>query len=46
MMEHAGRPLTRGPERLNALSTSIMQGLLDGLPRLAGDPAVKALELS
>jgi hypothetical protein len=31
------------PERMNALSTPIMQGLLDGLPRLAGDPAVKVV---
>jgi len=29
------------PERMNALSTPIMEGLLHGLPRLAGDPAVK-----
>jgi len=34
------------PERMNALSTSIMQGLLDGLPRLAGDPAVKVVVLT
>ena len=34
------------PERLNALSTPIMQGLLDGLPRLAGDPAVKVVVLT
>ena len=34
------------PERLNALSTPIMQGLLDGLPRLAGDPAVKVIVLT
>jgi 2-(1,2-epoxy-1,2-dihydrophenyl)acetyl-CoA isomerase len=34
------------PERLNALSTPIMQGLLDGLPRLAGDPAVKVVILT
>jgi len=27
------------PERMNALSTPIMDGLLHGLPRLAGDPA-------
>jgi enoyl-CoA hydratase/carnithine racemase len=26
------------PERINALSTPIMEGLLRGLPRLAGDP--------
>ena len=29
------------PERMNALSTPITEGLLHGLPRLAGDPAVK-----
>jgi 2-(1,2-epoxy-1,2-dihydrophenyl)acetyl-CoA isomerase len=34
------------PERLNALSTPIMQGLLDGLPRLADDPAVKVVVLT
>jgi 2-(1,2-epoxy-1,2-dihydrophenyl)acetyl-CoA isomerase len=34
------------PERLNALSTPIMQALLDGLPRLAGDPAVKVVVLT
>jgi 2-(1,2-epoxy-1,2-dihydrophenyl)acetyl-CoA isomerase len=34
------------PERLNALSTPIMQGLLDGLPRLAGDPLVKVVVLT
>ena len=34
------------PERMNALSTPIMQGLLDGLPRLAGDPAVKVVLLT
>ena len=34
------------PERLNALSTPIMQELLDGLPRLAGDPAVKVVVLT
>jgi 2-(1,2-epoxy-1,2-dihydrophenyl)acetyl-CoA isomerase len=34
------------PERLNALSTPIMEGLLHGLPRLAGDPAVKVLILT
>jgi 2-(1,2-epoxy-1,2-dihydrophenyl)acetyl-CoA isomerase len=34
------------PERLNALSTPIMEGLLDGLPRLAGDPAVKVVVLT
>jgi 2-(1,2-epoxy-1,2-dihydrophenyl)acetyl-CoA isomerase len=34
------------PERMNALSTPIMEGLLHGLPRLAGDPAVKVLVLT
>ena len=34
------------PERMNALSTPIMQGLLDGLPRLAGDPAFKVVVLT
>jgi len=34
------------PERLNALSTPIMEGLLDGLPRLAGDPGVKVVVLT
>ena len=34
------------PERMNALSTPIMEGLLQGLPRLAGDPAVKVVVLS
>jgi len=34
------------PERLNALSVPIMQGLLDGLPRLAGDPAVRVVILT
>jgi 2-(1,2-epoxy-1,2-dihydrophenyl)acetyl-CoA isomerase len=34
------------PERLNALSTPIMEGLLYGLPRLAGDPAVKVVVLT
>jgi 2-(1,2-epoxy-1,2-dihydrophenyl)acetyl-CoA isomerase len=34
------------PERLNALSTPIMEGLLQGLPRLAGDPAVKVVVLT
>ena len=33
------------PERMNALSTPIMEGLLHGLPRLAGDPAVKVVVL-
>jgi 2-(1,2-epoxy-1,2-dihydrophenyl)acetyl-CoA isomerase len=34
------------PERMNALSTPIMEGLLQGLPRLAGDPAVKVVILT
>src|SRR6202048_1457396 len=34
------------PERLNALSTPIMEGLLHGLPRLAGDPTVKVIVLT
>src|SRR5215467_14278782 len=34
------------PERLNALSTPIMEGSLHGLPRLAGDPAVKVVVLT
>jgi 2-(1,2-epoxy-1,2-dihydrophenyl)acetyl-CoA isomerase len=34
------------PERMNALSTPIMEGLLRGLPRLAGDPAVKVIVLT
>jgi 2-(1,2-epoxy-1,2-dihydrophenyl)acetyl-CoA isomerase len=34
------------PERMNALSTSIMEGLLHGLPRLAGDPAVRVVVLT
>jgi 2-(1,2-epoxy-1,2-dihydrophenyl)acetyl-CoA isomerase len=34
------------PERMNALSTPIMKGLLHGLPRLAGDPAVKVVVLT
>jgi 2-(1,2-epoxy-1,2-dihydrophenyl)acetyl-CoA isomerase len=34
------------PERLNALSTPIMDGLLHGLPRLAGDPAVRVVVLT
>src|SRR4051794_19536426 len=34
------------PGRMNALSTPIMEGLLHGLPRLAGDPAVKVLILT
>jgi 2-(1,2-epoxy-1,2-dihydrophenyl)acetyl-CoA isomerase len=31
------------PERMNALSTPIMEGLLVGLPRLAGDPTVRVV---
>jgi 2-(1,2-epoxy-1,2-dihydrophenyl)acetyl-CoA isomerase len=34
------------PERMNALSTPIMEGLLHGLPRLTGDPAVKVIVLT
>jgi 2-(1,2-epoxy-1,2-dihydrophenyl)acetyl-CoA isomerase len=34
------------PERMNALSTPIMDGLLHGLPRLAGDPAVRVIVLT
>jgi len=34
------------PERMNALSTPIMEGLLHGLPRLAGDAAVKVVVLT
>ena len=34
------------PDSLNALSTPITQGLLDGLPRLAADPAVGAIVLT
>jgi 2-(1,2-epoxy-1,2-dihydrophenyl)acetyl-CoA isomerase len=34
------------PERMNALSTPIMDGLLHGLPRLAGDPNVKVVVLT
>src|SRR6201984_1110466 len=34
------------PERMNALSTPIMEGLLYGLPRLGGDPAVKVVVLT
>jgi 2-(1,2-epoxy-1,2-dihydrophenyl)acetyl-CoA isomerase len=34
------------PERLNALSIPIMEGLLHGLPRLASDPAVKVVVLT
>ena len=34
------------PERMNALSTPIMEGLLHGLPRLAGDPMVRVIILT
>ena len=34
------------PERLNALSTPIMDGLLEALPRLAADPAVAVVVLT
>jgi 2-(1,2-epoxy-1,2-dihydrophenyl)acetyl-CoA isomerase len=34
------------PDRLNALSTPIMEGLLDALPRLAADPTVGAIVLT
>jgi len=34
------------PDRLNALSASIMEGLLEALPRLAGDPAVGVIVLT
>jgi 2-(1,2-epoxy-1,2-dihydrophenyl)acetyl-CoA isomerase len=34
------------PERMNALSTPIMEGLLHGLPRLTGDPAVRVIVLT
>jgi 2-(1,2-epoxy-1,2-dihydrophenyl)acetyl-CoA isomerase len=34
------------PERMNALSTPIMEGLLHGLPRLAGDLAVRVIVLT
>jgi 2-(1,2-epoxy-1,2-dihydrophenyl)acetyl-CoA isomerase len=34
------------PERMNALSTPIMEELLHGLPRLAGDPAVRVVVLT
>jgi 2-(1,2-epoxy-1,2-dihydrophenyl)acetyl-CoA isomerase len=34
------------PERMNALSTPIMEGLLVGLPRLAGDPTVRVVVLT
>jgi 2-(1,2-epoxy-1,2-dihydrophenyl)acetyl-CoA isomerase len=34
------------PERMNALSTPIMEGLLEGLPCLAGDPTVRVVVLT
>ena len=34
------------PERLNALSTPIMEGLLEALPRLSQDPAVAVVVLT
>ena len=34
------------PDRLNALSTPIMEGLLEALPRLAADPTVGAIVLT
>jgi len=34
------------PERLNALSTPIMEGLLEALPRLGRDPAVGVVVLT
>ena len=34
------------PDRLNALSTPIMEGLLEALPRLAGDPGVGVIVLT
>jgi 2-(1,2-epoxy-1,2-dihydrophenyl)acetyl-CoA isomerase len=34
------------PERLNALSTPIMDGLLEALPRLANDPEVRVIILT
>src|SRR3978361_1161998 len=34
------------PERMNALSKPIMDGLLEGLPRLAGDPSVAVIVLT
>ena len=34
------------PERMNALSTPVMEGLLHELPRLAGDPRVKVVVLT
>jgi 2-(1,2-epoxy-1,2-dihydrophenyl)acetyl-CoA isomerase len=34
------------PERMNAFSKEIMDGLIGGLPRLAGDPSVAAIVLT
>src|SRR5256714_14325241 len=34
------------PDRLNALSAPIMDGLLEALPRLAADPSVGAIVLT
>jgi 2-(1,2-epoxy-1,2-dihydrophenyl)acetyl-CoA isomerase len=34
------------PDRMNALSTPRMDGLLEGLPRLAGDPTVRVVVLT
>ena len=34
------------PERMNAFSKEIMDGLLAGLPRLAGDPSVGVIVLT
>jgi 2-(1,2-epoxy-1,2-dihydrophenyl)acetyl-CoA isomerase len=34
------------PEQMNALSTPIMEGLLHGLPHLAGDPTVRVIVLT
>ena len=34
------------PERMNAFSKEIMDGLIEGLPRLAGDPSVGAIVLT
>src|SRR6516162_6721905 len=46
-VEHGVATLTfNRPERMNALSTPIMEGLLQGLPRLAGDPAVRVVVLT
>ena len=46
-VEHGVATLTfNRPERMNALSTPIMEGLLQGLPRLAGDPAVRVIVLT